>query len=160
MLCVMWWPRDEFEKALCNQNKTHGVWLPCPHVLCPYSPLAKVTTLQSWFVQGFLMVLGSHEITDEIWLSCPAGIFGELLQFVKIQHGHLGRRQIITFSIIKLDSCAIPSFRTNLTSWIHFWHYLCDPRSKSRSNVTFMLIKAHEYAVFDGVAYEIIWDAP
>ena len=61
-------------------------------------------------------------------------------QFVKIQHGHPSKSQIITCSIIKLDSCAIPSFRTNLTSGIHFWHYLCDPRSKSRSNVTFMFI--------------------
>ena len=47
-------------------------------------------------------------------------VSGELLQFVKIQHGHPSRRQIITFSIIKLDSCAIPSFRTDLTSGIHF----------------------------------------
>ena len=65
------------------------------------------------------------------------------------------RRQIITFSIIKLDSCAIPSFRTNLTSGIHFWHYLCDPRSKSRSNVTCMFIKSLN-AVFYGDAYDII----
>ena len=86
------------------------------------------------------MVLGSHDITDEILLSCPAGNFGELLQFVKIQNGHPSKSQIITVSIIKLDSCAIPSFRTILTSGIHFWHYLCDPRSKSRSNVTFMFI--------------------
>ena len=56
------------------------------------------------------------------------------------------------FSIIKLDSCAIPYFRTNLTSGIHFGHYLCDPRSKSRSNVNFV----PEYAVFCGDAYDII----
>ena len=42
------------------------------------------------------------------------------------------------FKKIKIESCTIPSFRTNLTSGIHFWHYLCDP--KSRSNVTFKFI--------------------
>ena len=63
------------------------------------------------------------------------------LDIFKIQYGHPSRRQIITFSIIKLDSCAMPSFRIHPTSGIHFWHYLCDPRSKSRSNVVLILLR-------------------